>query len=225
MLLVAEGSSDTPLDDPQGLIALGFVGISDPLRPTVQAAVRRCHEAGVCVIMITGDHPATARTIARETGLLNSGGEVITATEIAELQNDELDARLEQAVVIARATPLDKLRIIESLQRHGRTVAMTGDGVNDNPKALTSRSCWCRIEHMYEMERFSVSQHGGAVRASWLSARPVRLQVGREKPARGTPRPRLAGQARRRMSLHARWWGYRWSNGARSNPHALSDMT
>lgn len=133
VLMVAEGSSATPLDDPQGLTALGFVGISDPLRPMVQAAVRRCHEAGVRVIMITGDHPATARAIAREAGLLNNGGEIITATEIAELQNGELDARLEQAVVIARATPLDKLRIIESLQRHGHTIAMTGDGVNDAP--------------------------------------------------------------------------------------------
>jgi len=133
VLMVAEGSPDTPLDDPQGLIALGFVGISDPLRPTVQAAVRRCHEAGVRVIMITGDHPATARTIAREAGLLNNGGEVITATSVAELQNSELDSRLEHAVVIARATPLDKLRIIESLQRHGHTIAMTGDGVNDAP--------------------------------------------------------------------------------------------
>jgi magnesium-transporting ATPase (P-type) len=133
ILMVAEGSPATSLDDPQDLTVLGFVGISDPLRDTVQTAVRRCHEAGVRVIMITGDHPATARTIAREAGLLNNGGEVVTASEIADLQNGELDARLEHAVVIARATPLDKLRIIESLQRHGHTVAMTGDGVNDAP--------------------------------------------------------------------------------------------
>ncbi len=133
VLMVAEGAPDLHLEDPQGLTVLGFVGISDPLRKTVRAAVRRCHEAGVRVIMITGDHPATARTIAREAGLLNNGGEVLTATEIAELQNGELDAQLEQAVVVARATPLDKLRIIESLQRHGHTVAMTGDGVNDAP--------------------------------------------------------------------------------------------
>ncbi|HLG63827.1 MAG TPA: HAD-IC family P-type ATPase [Ktedonosporobacter sp.] len=133
VLMVAEGVPDLQLEDPQGLTVLGFVGISDPLRETVRAAVRRCHEAGVRVIMITGDHPATARTIAREAGLLNNGGDVLAATEIAELQNGELDARLERAVVVARATPLDKLRIIESLQRHGHTVAMTGDGVNDAP--------------------------------------------------------------------------------------------
>jgi magnesium-transporting ATPase (P-type) len=133
VLMVAEGPPNMSLDDPQELTALGFVGISDPLRSTVQAAVRRCHEAGVRVIMITGDHPATARAIAHEAGLLNNGGEIITANEIAELQNGDLEARLEHAVVVARATPLDKLRIIESLQRRGHTIAMTGDGVNDAP--------------------------------------------------------------------------------------------
>jgi calcium-translocating P-type ATPase len=133
VLMVAEGSKDTSLDNPRELTALGFVGISDPLRATVRAAVRRCQEAGVRVIMITGDHPSTARAIAHEAGLLNSSGEVLTAIEIAELQNGELDERLEHAVVVARATPLDKLRIIESLQRHGHAVAMTGDGVNDAP--------------------------------------------------------------------------------------------
>src|SRR5205807_9666044 len=133
VLMVAEGSPDTPLDNPRGLTALGFVGISDPLRPNVQAAVHRCREAGVRVIMITGDHPATARTIAQEAGLLDKDGEVLTGAEILELQNGELDERLERAVIIARTTPLDKLRIIESLQRQGHTVAMTGDGVNDAP--------------------------------------------------------------------------------------------
>lgn len=133
VLMVAEGSPDTPLDNPRGLTVLGFIGISDPLRATVQASVERCRAAGVRVLMITGDHPATARAIAQEAGLLADGGEVITGTDIAELQNGELDARLENVVVIARATPLDKLRIVESLQRHGHTVAMTGDGVNDAP--------------------------------------------------------------------------------------------
>ena len=127
------GSARRAAGRPRDLTALGFVGISDPLRPTVPAAVRRCREAGVRVIMITGDHPATARAIAREAGLLDEDGEVLTGGELAELPDDELDRRLERAPVIARATPLDKLRIIEGLRRRGHVVAMTGDGVNDAP--------------------------------------------------------------------------------------------
>jgi magnesium-transporting ATPase (P-type) len=147
VLMVADGPAEASVDDPQELAALGFVGISDPLRPGVPAAIRRCHDAGIRVIMLTGDHPATARAIAREAGLLADEAEggsrkadasdsvdtVLTATEIAELEENELDQRLEGATVIARATPLDKLRIVESLQRRGHTVAMTGDGVNDAP--------------------------------------------------------------------------------------------
>jgi cation-transporting ATPase I len=133
VLMVAEGSPEMQLDNPRELTALGFIGISDPLRADVRASVERCRAAGVRVVMITGDHPATARMIAQEAGLLDKGGEVITGSEIADLQNGELDERLENVAVIARATPLDKLRIVESLQRHGHTVAMTGDGVNDAP--------------------------------------------------------------------------------------------
>ena len=133
ILLAAEGSPDMPIDDLRDLVALGFIGISDPLRPNARDAVEKCREAGIRVIMLTGDHPATARAIAREAGLLDGSGGVLTGAEIAELHNGELDQRLEHASVIARATPLDKLRIIESLQRHHHTVAMTGDGVNDAP--------------------------------------------------------------------------------------------
>jgi cation-transporting ATPase I len=133
VLMVAEGGAGTTVTDPQGLVALGFVGISDPLRPDVPAAVRRCQEAGIRVIMLTGDSPATARAIAREAGLLAGGGDVLTGADIADLYNGDLDARLERAAVLARVTPLDKLRIVESLQRHGHVVAMTGDGVNDAP--------------------------------------------------------------------------------------------
>ncbi|MDQ3361034.1 MAG: HAD-IC family P-type ATPase [Actinomycetota bacterium] len=133
VLMVAEGSSDIPLDDPRGLVALGFLGISDPLRPAVPGAVQRCHEAGVRVVMLTGDHPATATAIARDAGLLDDGHKLLTGSEIAELDDTELDRRLQEATVIARVTPLDKLRIVESLQRSGHTVAMTGDGVNDAP--------------------------------------------------------------------------------------------
>jgi calcium-translocating P-type ATPase len=133
VLLVAEGPNGGPADDPQGLTALGFLGISDPLRPTVPAAVARCHAAGVRVLMITGDHPATARSIAAEAGLVVPPDGVVTGAELAELDDAELGRRLERATVVARATPLDKLRIIEGLQRLGHTVAMTGDGVNDAP--------------------------------------------------------------------------------------------
>ena len=133
ILMVAEGSEDAEVGSPEGLTALGFVGIRDPLRPAVPEAVRRCREAGIHVIMLTGDHPATARAIAAEAGLLEGGRDVLTGADLAELDNGALDRRLQNAAVIARATPLDKLRIIESFQRHGHTVAMTGDGVNDAP--------------------------------------------------------------------------------------------
>lgn len=134
VLMVAEGAATTALDQPRNLTALGFVGISDPLRATVPNAVKRCHEAGVRVVMITGDHPATARAIGRQAGLLDHDARaILTGHELAELHNGDLDQRLEHVTVIARATPLDKLRIIESLQRTGHTVAMTGDGVNDAP--------------------------------------------------------------------------------------------
>ncbi len=134
VLMIAEGASEQPLDNPQNLTALGFIGIQDPLRPAVQRAVKRCQAAGVRVIMITGDHPATARAIAQEAGLLQGkAGEILNAMDIAGLQNGDLDRHLKHAAVIARATPLDKLRIVESLRRQGHTVAMTGDGVNDAP--------------------------------------------------------------------------------------------
>jgi cation-transporting ATPase I len=146
VLLVAEGVNAAAaddgrgaLDDPRALVALGFVGISDPLKPGVPASVRRCREAGVRVVMLTGDHPSTARAVAREAGLLDAGhgdgsdGAVLTGAEIAHLHNGDLDIALERARVIARATPLDKVRIVESLQRRGHTVAMSGDGVNDAP--------------------------------------------------------------------------------------------
>jgi len=132
VLLAAEGAAERA-QDPQGLVALGFIGIADPLRAGVPGAVRRCHEAGVRVVMLTGDHPATARAIAREADLPVDGDAVLTGAEVAALADDELDARLDRARVVARITPLDKVRILEALQRRGHVVAMTGDGVNDAP--------------------------------------------------------------------------------------------
>jgi calcium-translocating P-type ATPase len=133
VLMVAEGPADVAVDDPQGLTALGFVGISDPPRAGAANAVRRCREAGVRTIMLTGDHPATARRIAFELGLPLEDGAVLTGDEVESLDNGQLEDLLARASVIARITPIDKLRIVEILQRSGHTVAMTGDGVNDAP--------------------------------------------------------------------------------------------
>jgi cation-transporting ATPase I len=133
VLMVAEGSGEVSAEDPRDLVALGLVGISDPLREGVPAAVARCHQAGVRVIVLTGDHPATAQAVAEQAGLDTSTGNVLTGTEISTLDDVELDRRLSEASVVARITPLDKLRIVERLQGLGHTVAMTGDGVNDAP--------------------------------------------------------------------------------------------
>jgi cation-transporting ATPase I len=133
VLLVCEGAAGVDVEDPQALTALGFLGIADPLRPGVPRAVERCHEAGVRLLMLTGDHPATARAIAAEAGLPAGDRDMLTGDELADLDDDELDERLDRASVLARITPVDKVRIVESLQRRGHTVAMTGDGVNDAP--------------------------------------------------------------------------------------------
>jgi cation-transporting P-type ATPase I len=133
VLAVATGPNNGSPQQPQGLTALGFIGIFDPLRPGVPLAVQRCRSAGVRIIMLTGDHPATARTIAQQAGILDDGGETVTASELVALPDDQLDARMPRVAVIARAAPLDKLRIVESLRRIGHAVAMTGDGVNDAP--------------------------------------------------------------------------------------------
>lgn len=134
VLMVAEGPPGTDLQEPQGLTARGFVGIQDPLRPEAATAIRRCRAAGVRVLMLTGDHPATAQAIAVDAGLLGPDDAApLTGEDIARLDDATLAERLEGVSVVARISPLDKLRIVESLQRHGHTVAMTGDGVNDAP--------------------------------------------------------------------------------------------
>jgi calcium-translocating P-type ATPase len=134
LLMVAEGPADTPLNDPQGLTALGFVAMTDPLRASAPGAVARCQQAGIRVLMLTGDHLGTARTIGRQSGLFTAQfGEALTAAELHDLSVAELDQRLERVAIVARASPVDKVRIIESLRRRGHIVAMTGDGVNDAP--------------------------------------------------------------------------------------------
>jgi cation-transporting P-type ATPase I len=133
ILLVAEGPVDASVEDPYGLTALGFIGISDPLRPGAAEAVARCRDAGVRVVMLTGDHPATAKAIARDAGLPTDERRMLTGEEVEGLDDESLGERLEHATVIARTMPLQKLRIVEILRARGHVVAMTGDGVNDAP--------------------------------------------------------------------------------------------
>jgi Ca2+-transporting ATPase len=120
-------------DDPAALSfrLLGLVGFADPLRAGIPEAVAECRRAGVRVLMITGDHPETARAIARQAGL--EGDDVLAGTGIAGLDPAALAARLAHVSVCARVLPSQKLDIVRALQRSGHVVAMTGDGVNDAP--------------------------------------------------------------------------------------------
>jgi Ca2+-transporting ATPase len=111
---------------------LGLVGFSDPLRPDAAAAIRECRAAGVRVAMITGDYPATARSIARQAGI-DADGTVLTGPELETLSDAELRRRVRDTAVYARVVPRQKLRIVEALKAEGEVVAMTGDGVNDAP--------------------------------------------------------------------------------------------
>jgi len=133
VLLIAEGREGDDVYHPCGLVAVGLLGIADTLRPAAAEAVERCGTAGVRMIMLTGDHPETAREIARQVGLDERAGRVLTGADVAALSDDELGARLDETSVIARIAPLEKVRVVTSLQRRGHVVAMTGDGVNDAP--------------------------------------------------------------------------------------------
>ncbi len=118
------------------LIFMGVVAISDPVRKEVPAAVRECIDAGIAIKIVTGDTPNTAKEIARQIGLWDSNdGEhnVITGPEFAALSDDELYDRIDDFKIIARARPLDKKRLVETLQKKGNVVAVTGDGTNDAP--------------------------------------------------------------------------------------------
>ncbi len=110
---------------------LGLVGLADPLRPSVPAAVRECRSAGIRVVMITGDYPVTACAIAQQAGLDTS--EVLTGDAIEALNDFELARRMRTTSVFARVMPEQKLRIVQALKTDGEIVAMTGDGVNDAP--------------------------------------------------------------------------------------------
>jgi sodium/potassium-transporting ATPase subunit alpha len=116
------------------LIFAGLIGIMDPPRPEVAGAIRRCHEAGIRVIMITGDHRLTALAIGREIGMIDGEASVLEGQTLEQLSNDELVRALtDDCRIFARITPRQKLRIVTVLRDMGEIVAVTGDGVNDGP--------------------------------------------------------------------------------------------
>lgn len=118
------------------LVFMGIVAIADPVRKDVPAAVHKCIAAGIHVKIVTGDTPGTAMEIGRQIGLWSKRDKdeaIITGTEFAKLSNDELDERVLDLKIIARARPMDKKRLVESLQRKNQVVAVTGDGTNDAP--------------------------------------------------------------------------------------------
>jgi Ca2+-transporting ATPase len=111
---------------------VGLLGLADPIRPEVPGAVKECYDAGIRIIMITGDYPGTARNIASQIGL-KPLDEMITGSELDAMSDDELRERIKTACIFARAVPEQKLRIVHALKANGEVVAMTGDGVNDAP--------------------------------------------------------------------------------------------
>lgn len=117
----------------QKLHVLGLAGMIDPARVEVKSAIVECKNAGIRPVMITGDHPATARAIAREIGMLSEKDLTLTGTELQQLDDDTFHKQVEYTSVYARVSPDQKLRIIRALQLQGHFVAMTGDGVNDAP--------------------------------------------------------------------------------------------
>ena len=121
--------------DIRGLRLLGLVGLIDPLRAEVPAAIAQCSAAGIDVRMITGDHPQTALAIATDLGITHNNDRVVTGAELSAAQHDPaaFDRLTENARIFARVEPVQKLSIVEALQRAGHVVAVTGDGVNDAP--------------------------------------------------------------------------------------------
>ena len=126
-----EGNPDVETD----LTFLGLIALADPPKPETIPAIKLCRAAGIKVIMITGDHPSTAKAIALELGIAIPGEfeEVMTGKELEAFSSDELQRRVESTAVYARVSPAHKLKIIDALQKNNHVVAMTGDGVNDAP--------------------------------------------------------------------------------------------
>jgi magnesium-transporting ATPase (P-type) len=139
VLALAEGIAPIDLDptkvppEPSNLTLLGFVGMIDPLRPSVQQAIAACHAAGIAVWMVTGDHPATALAIARDLGLATNVTQVVTGRDLEERSPQEIQHLIQTTSVFARIAPHQKLQLVNAARESGHFVAVTGDGVNDAP--------------------------------------------------------------------------------------------
>ncbi|WP_027858527.1 cation-transporting P-type ATPase [Marinobacterium jannaschii] len=129
---VGHCQQELAFDHLDGMTLLGLFGLIDPPRPEAVEAIRRCHSAGIRVMMITGDHATTAQAIARQVGLKHCD-QVLTGQALESLDDQQLAAKVTEADIYARVSPGDKLRLVRSLQSRRRIVAMTGDGVNDAP--------------------------------------------------------------------------------------------
>ncbi|HEY4525225.1 MAG TPA: HAD-IC family P-type ATPase, partial [Candidatus Paceibacterota bacterium] len=126
------------LHELRGLTFVGFLAMNDPLRPEVHAAIESAKEAGMKVVMITGDNAVTARAIALDAGIYSAGDGVLSGAEIEELSTEDLASKVEDVSVFARVTPEHKLRIVEAYKARGEIIAMTGDGVNDAPPLVAA---------------------------------------------------------------------------------------
>ncbi len=122
-----------PDEAERDLVFVGLSGMYDPPRAEAREAVAECREAGIKVVMITGDHPKTALSVARELGIASAETEIVTGADLQRIADDQLKARVEQTRVFARVTAEHKLRIVRAWKANGAVVAMTGDGVNDAP--------------------------------------------------------------------------------------------
>jgi Ca2+-transporting ATPase len=115
------------------MIFVGLAGMIDPPRESVKSSIQFCRDAGIDVMMITGDSPRTAKAIGKSIGLLKEGDEIITGVDLNQINDQELQKRIAKIRICARFLPIQKLRIVNALQKKGHIVAMTGDGVNDAP--------------------------------------------------------------------------------------------
>ena len=132
--LLAFAYKDYDIDNPEkDMIFLGLIGMMDPPRDNVLDSIETCQKSGIRTIMITGDSINTARAIAKEVGIIDDDDKAVDGKKIEKMNDDELMDAVLKYQVYARITPNSKLRIVESLQKHGLVVAMTGDGVNDAP--------------------------------------------------------------------------------------------